>query len=116
MKPQPPDDLRRLLREWHETPAADPMLASRVSLEAKRRAANRSGWRSRVLGVGGATDWFQLSFRAAIACFVLGGAIGIGLAEWRATRLTARLERNAPRYYLEMIDPAMASPNRGGRR
>jgi hypothetical protein len=104
----PPDDeLKHLLREWRETLADAPNLASSVRREVRARAARRD-WRARLAG------WFVFDARGrrwAVACVVIGVGLGLGGVEW----LRIRQERQMPLRYLKWIDPVAVADARGER-
>lgn len=103
----PPDDeLKHLLREWRDTPANAPSLASSVSREVRSRAARN--WRAQL------AEWFVFNARSrgwAVACVVVGVGLGLGGVEW----LRVQQEQQMPMRYLKWIDPVAVADAEGGR-
>ena len=103
----PPDDLRRILREWRDVPDAAPELAASVTRELERRARLKTRWWNGANLAGLGEHWPRL----AVACVALGIVIGVAGAEWRR----AREARDMPARYVRWIDPANFPRNPHGR-
>jgi hypothetical protein len=96
----PPDDerLRHLLREWHEVPAPDAALASRVALDVGRSRPTPGSPLGALLEI----TWPRL----ALAGIAAGAVFGAAATEWR---LRQQLETEMPARYREWIAPAQTA-------
>jgi len=104
------DDVRQLLREWCDVPAA-PDFVARIEHEIAQRAARAGRWNWTEGAMGIVRTWPRL----ASVCVAIGVVLGVAGVEWRAARTRAREAREMPTRYLRWIDPVAPNLETRGR-